>query len=127
MDKLEKVIKGFEHCKRESESIDDNPCNGCPYNYDGERGENVCLREQLMRDAIELLKDYAGLQERHRILVEKADDMYLMLKEQSQIVQCKDCKHGYKCEDSEFILCIHPFSDGHKHTEDWFCADGELK
>ena len=57
MDKLEKVIKGFEHCKRESESIDDNPCNGCPYNYDGERGENVCMREQLMRDAIELLKE----------------------------------------------------------------------
>ena len=56
---LEKVIKGLEHCKRESESIDDNPCNGCPYNYDGERGENVCLREQLMRDALELLKKQA--------------------------------------------------------------------
>ena len=45
----EKVIKGLEHCKRESEHIDDNPCNGCPY-YE--------LKEcqQMMADALALLK-----------------------------------------------------------------------
>ena len=115
---LEKVINGIE-CHRSG--ICDNDKTLCPYWNE----ESDCSKKMLA-DTLELLKDYAGLQERHRILVEKADDMYLMLKEQSQIVQCKDCKHGYKCEDSEFILCIHPFSDGHKHTEDWFCADGEL-
>ena len=48
---IEKVIKGLEHCKRESEHIDDNPCNGCPY-YE--------LKEcqQMMADALELLKRY---------------------------------------------------------------------
>ena len=48
---IEKVIKGLEHCKRESEHIDDNPCNGCPY-YE--------LKEcqQMMADALELLKEY---------------------------------------------------------------------
>ena len=47
---IEKVIKGLEHCKRESEHIDDNPCNGCPY-YE--------LKEcqQMMADALELLKE----------------------------------------------------------------------
>ena len=46
---LDKVIKGLEHCKRESEHIDDNPCNGCPY-YE--------LKEcqQMMADALELMK-----------------------------------------------------------------------
>lgn len=45
-----KVIKGLEHCKRESEHVDDNPCNGCPY-YE--------LKEcqQMMADALELLKE----------------------------------------------------------------------
>lgn len=46
----EKVIQGLEHCKRESEHIDDNPCNGCPY-YE--------LKEcqQMMADALALLKE----------------------------------------------------------------------
>ena len=50
MAELDKVIKGLEHCKRESKHIDDNPCNGCPY-YE--------LKEcpQMMADALELLKE----------------------------------------------------------------------
>ena len=53
---IEKVIKGLEHCKRESEHIDDNPCNGCPY-YE--------LKEcqQMMADALELLKEYNAIKE----------------------------------------------------------------
>lgn len=51
---IEKIIKGLEHCKRESEHIDDNPCNGCPY-YE--------LKEcqQMMADALELLKTIKNL------------------------------------------------------------------
>lgn len=50
----EKVIKGLECCM-----VGDNPdntCAACPYNYDGEGGEDPCLRERLMPDAIALLK-----------------------------------------------------------------------
>ena len=32
-------------------------------------------------DAIELLKEYENLQERHEVIVDKCDDMYAMLKE----------------------------------------------
>ena len=50
MSDREKVIQGLEHCKRESEHIDDNPCNGCPY-YE--------LKEcqQMMAEALALLKE----------------------------------------------------------------------
>ena len=53
MDKLEKVIKGFDVCKNL-----DGSCVGCPYFKDDINfGEDDCLREQLMIDAIELLKE----------------------------------------------------------------------
>ena len=54
MDK-EKVIKGLEHCIRESEHIDDNPCDGCPYFVSDQYG---CERTQMEKDALELLKEY---------------------------------------------------------------------
>ena len=62
---IEKVIKGLEHCKRESEHIDDNPCNGCPY-YE--------LKEcqQMMADALELLK------EQERQIIELKEKLRLM-------------------------------------------------
>lgn len=53
MDKLEKVIKGFDVCKNL-----DGSCDGCPY-FEEENaiGENDCMRGQLMIDALELLKE----------------------------------------------------------------------
>ena len=53
MDK-EKVIKGLEHCIRESEHIDDNPCDGCPYFVNDQYG---CERTQMEKDALALLKE----------------------------------------------------------------------
>ena len=53
MDK-EKVIKGLEHCIRESEHIDDNPCDGCPYFVSDQYG---CERTQMEKDALALLKE----------------------------------------------------------------------
>ena len=62
----EKVIKGLEHCIRESEHIDDNPCDGCPYFVSDQYG---CERTQMEKDAIALL------QEQERIIkqYQKAD------------------------------------------------------
>lgn len=45
----EKVIKGLDCCS----SIDNN-CADCPYNYDGDMGENGCLRLKLIPDALAL-------------------------------------------------------------------------
>ena len=55
-----------------------------------------------------------------------------LLKEQKQIVMCKDCKyaekriinyksHEYKCTLTEFEGCFD------YHNGDWYCADGERK
>lgn len=48
----EKVIKGLECCSK----LDDN-CTDCPYDYAGDGGESICLRRQLMPDALALLKE----------------------------------------------------------------------
>ncbi len=44
-----------------------------------------------------------------------------LLKEQSQIVRCKDCR--YLKEDSE--ICVIGIMHGYRDT--WFCADGKRR
>ena len=51
-----KVIKGLECCS----SLDNN-CADCPYNYDGDMGENGCLRLKLIPDALALLEEQQKL------------------------------------------------------------------
>ena len=104
-DKLDKVIKGLTEC------IADLDCDDCPY-------ENECFNadddrqygEQMMRDALELLKEQQKLR--------NISDNNLGLKAKKELVRCKDCKHrGY---DS----C--PMEPCWRKDDDWFCADGEL-
>lgn len=47
-------------------------------------------------------------------------DSLALLKEQPQIVRCKDCKH-YKDGKCFYTMRRHGLKD------DWFCADGERK
>lgn len=98
-------------------------------------------------DKIELQKAFEELQERHKFLVEKCDDMYSILKAQQEeienlrqtcqsmmegivvsqprIVRCKDCKHrdpeDHKCD------CGHDIQWQLPRPDDWFCADGKRK
>ena len=58
---------------------------------------------------------------------EFAHDALVLLKEQPEIVQCKDCKNAVVYDDNE-VICAHIDSNGNdKHSIDWFCADGERK
>lgn len=61
MDKLEKVIKGYEHCL--ICGIAEYKCEGCPYISDAS-----CIT-RIKRDALELLKEQ---QERIKVLEEEA-------------------------------------------------------
>jgi hypothetical protein len=54
VEKLNKVIAGLEHCRDK-----DRGCEGCPY-FDDTDCEN-----QVMKDAVELLKEYRELMERN--------------------------------------------------------------
>ena len=96
-------------------------------------------------------KEYDRLKEQHDILVEKADEMYSMLKERETvahalevlrvhgwreggymdvpgepgIVRCKDCKYKYEEFDGDW-QCAR-MSGFFRVMPDWFCADGEAK
>jgi len=96
----EKVIKGIEHCL--SRYID-GLCDDCPYMGELDKSYMIPMKceEIIMRDALALLK------------------------EQPEIVRCKDCKY-----------CSSEIRDGIKFAKcelkhnwmpqtNWFCADGE--
>ena len=61
------------------------------------------------------LKDCPYTDKGCRVQLEK--DALELLKEQPQIVRCKDCKHY-----AEYGVC-HTFSP----KADWFCGNGEMK
>ena len=70
-----------------------------------------------------LYLDFSAVVELHRVL-----------KEQPDIVRCKDCKFGYclnpSCDvENRYFQCLSPFCGGMKisHKADWFCADGVKK
>jgi hypothetical protein len=58
-------------------------------------------------------------------------DALALLKEQPEIIRCKDCKHRTKrvCNNLEFYECEHLRYQQTKCgvTDDWFCADGERR
>ena len=91
----EKVIKGLQ-IERECVSRDcDRDCGKC----------------DLVQDRDWLLSVY--------------DDALALLKEQSEIVLCKDCKYGeHMCKPWSDIICNQNRAT---HIPDWFCADGKRK
>lgn len=102
MDKLDKVIKALSICSKTG-FCEGN--NGCPYWKESDWHFDDC--KQMAKDALELLK------------------------EQKQIVRCKDCKHRFNGEHHD--NCCEVLMEKVKWTfevtvdPDWFCADGEQK
>ena len=59
MAELDKVIKGLAHCTRPSEvGKGGNFCMDCPYTEPIGFSQFKCNSQQLMKDALELLKEY---------------------------------------------------------------------
>jgi len=91
----EKVIKGLECCM--SESL----CYKCPYKIGDECENGKYYYSKAIEDAITLLK------------------------EQPEIIRCRDCKHGADTIiNGEYLFKT---CGGVNHEPDWFCADGEKK
>ena len=91
MDKLEKVIKGFDVCKNL-----DGCCDGCPYFKDEINfGEDDCMRGQLMIDALELLKEQRWIPLTERLPKEK---------ETVLLSDGYDVLYGYITTKRDFIL-----------------------
>ena len=57
------------------------------------------------------------------------EDALALIKGQTQIVRCKDCKHGqYEEWDNGECVDKTVYCDGYGiHKPDWFCADWERK
>lgn len=100
VDKLEKVIKGFEHCSDRSKCNDD-----CPYSEiirNANEGMDECTT-QLARDALELLKEK---QPKHGHWIEQEgfdSDVYY---------DCSVCGESWVTvegtpEDNGMIYCPH--------------------
>ena len=49
------------------------------------------------------------------------------IKEQPQIVRCKDCKYGVDAHDGlNQWVCNRPNTEDFYHDAEWFCADGQM-
>ena len=122
---MEKVIKGFECCHVMVHDLgpDKTSCGICPY-------KNVQTEEQI---------DLGGIE----CIAVLHDDALALLKEQPEIVRCKDCKHrpkepnlktyesGFDIEFPEGSKCPCQCSGDEYYSwypeDDWFCADRERK
>jgi len=108
-------MEWLSRCWYEEKSCKDR---GCPY-YEGEHSLRTGACERALHlDALALMKEQQNqiweMQDRAEYLEDK-------LKEQPQIVRCKDCKHHKKDTCSADAGMAFPPPD------DWFCADGERK
>ena len=124
MPDIDKVIKGLETCKST-----DKTCSDCPYN-----GE-VCTTS-LCDDVLSLLKEQEEqsheLQqiindgfEAMKVATKRIKELEALLKEQPDVVRCKDCKHW----DEKKNEChnVHSYMQFRPCFGNWFCADGERK
>ena len=81
----------------------------------------------MLSDAYELLKEQEDIGKELETAIElihkknkRIEKLNAVLKEQPQIVRCKDCKHR------NTIYCFKD-EQGFGTDDDWFCADGEVK
>jgi len=96
---IEKIIKGVEHCLFGEEVCDDAEC---PYWNDW--SAHCCLSH---------------------CQSDLKKDLLVLLKEQSQIVRCKNCKY-YNPDEYEPGTgdCMGSCDNLVKVSDEWFCPDG---
>ncbi len=121
MPDLEKVIKGLETCSDVYYGAD-GACSSCPYSQiNGDR----CVAE-LVHDTIKLLKEQENLVGRHKILVEKFDDLLASLKEQYPVEPVKKdhmleiiAQYEYECSCGAPLFIRQPYCGGCGKAVKW--------
>lgn len=107
-------------------------CDVCPFNYD------FCWCKAFVN--YDEWKKYSDDWNDH-VCDRETRPEYCPLKEQPEIVRCKDCKHrpkqtepsktyGFSIEFPEGSKCPCQCDDGYYSwypKDDWFCADGEAE
>lgn len=112
----EKVIKAIEIC------IGDEHCSRCSYHLTDYHAMAHDCRDQMMSDAIELLK------EQETANLYKCPNCGTWVSAE-KVVRCKDCKHGqYEEWDNGECTDKTVYCDGYGiHQPEWFCADGRKR
>lgn len=84
-----------------------------------------CDRKKAITGLEKLRNDLGyGLPDRSNVVMEYLDsltDAIELMKEQPEIIRCKDCRHYNKNTGACRRRIIHGFA------ETWFCADGKRK
>lgn len=80
----------------------------------------------MIRNDMKIHHDYLSGQYRKALNIA----VNALLKEQTEIVRCKDCCYGEPTKNgagNDCIKCNNDdlWLDGDLHLPDWFCADGE--
>ena len=123
--KMEMVCKALQQCTMPSDSEGyETQCGDCPY-FDPDCSVSVC-KQQLCDDALALLKE----QEHKDRMFHALEEDWKRLKEQPQIVRCKDCKHYRKSTrypDTNLIMDYCAINMITGKDDNWFCADGERR
>lgn len=107
----DKVISGLEALY---DSMHKNQCYACSYEF---IEAAKTFGTEILADAMELLESNKTLIETQARII---NDLGFRLKEQPQIVRCKDCKKRLKANCWVYFC-------GRRTEDNWFCADGDHK
>lgn len=78
------------------------------------------------QDAIEIIRmAIAQIEWEYPMDYAAAFDMAIEALNEPEIIRCKDCRHGEKC--NSVYLCGKSRGFGMAHDPSWFCADGEKR
>ena len=137
MTDIEKVIKGLAYCTRPSEvGKGGNFCMDCPYTEPIGFNQFKCNGQQMMGDALVLLKEQETVEHAKEILCANGWEKMRFPEgtigkwDDPDIVRCKDCKYRsektytHGITNKEVFVC--QINDLAKEP-DWFCADGERR
>lgn len=125
----EKIFDAFRNC------ITEPKCRDCPWEQCEQFNQKkVSIPVTLALDVLNLLKE----QEEHshelqqiindgfeamKVATKRIKELEALMKEQPDVVRCKDCKYGEPW--GVLIGCGKSKGFGITHNPDWFCADGE--
>lgn len=98
----EKVINIYANCLLNDKQY----CSDC---YTGGPGLGIACRQQVLTDALYLLKD-----------LDNCENCAIAIEDRQLVVRCKDCIHK-----NGLNHCPH--NNDIWVADDWFCADGEKK
>lgn len=84
-------------------------------------------REKVIKEYENYVKRFVSLTTSDEAEYEMHEAVLSLLKEQGEIVRCKDCKHGREPIMAYRKGCVWCERVNRHNDADWYCADGERR